>query len=338
MGIVVTGGAGFVLSHFVRDWARTKAEPIVVVDRSPIDDRLAAWLGDLRPRIRFIEADAGDVAAWSRSVDPGDVRTIVHGAAMTSHSFARADGRVISTEYDNPAAVIEANLVATVRLLEWARALPGLTRFLYISSGSVYGSRGASPLPEDGYVDPTALYDITKDASERIVRRYADLFGFSSASLRLSSVFGPMDRDTRDRRVHAAPYLIGRKALAGEPVKVLSMAATADWISAADIAGAILRVLEKPRLAHQAYNIAYGEPTSLGTLIEAFRAAVPGLAASEAPLEEADIKHPPDRNLGKWAAYDITRARSDLGWQPRPIAVRVAEYVDWLRSEAKRPG
>jgi nucleoside-diphosphate-sugar epimerase len=66
-------------------------------------------------------------------------------------------------------------------------------------------------------------------------------------------------------------------------------------------------------------------------LIDAFRAAIPGLRALEAPAGEAHIRHPPDRNLGKWAAYDISRARSDLRWQPRPLAGQVAEYVDWLR-------
>jgi len=90
--------------------------------------------------------------------------------------------------------------MGTVAALDWARTQPKLRRFVYVSSGSVYRNHGpdrpGEPLPEDGYVMPRRLYAISKFASELITERYAELFGLPIASVRLSSVYGPMDRAT----------------------------------------------------------------------------------------------------------------------------------------------
>ncbi len=79
-----------------------------------------------------------------------------------------------------------------------SRTLPSFGRFIYVSSGAVYKNHGpdrpGEPLPEDGYVMPRRLYGISKLASELITERYGSLFGLSTASVRPSSVYGPMDR------------------------------------------------------------------------------------------------------------------------------------------------
>src|SRR5919204_3423066 len=108
-------------------------------------------------------------------------------------------------EAEDPARIIDINLMGTVRMLDWARSRPEIARFIYVSSGAIYRHHGpdwsGEPLPEDGYVAPLRLYGIAKYASEMIVNRHADLFGLSAISVRPSSVYGPMDRVTESRNV-----------------------------------------------------------------------------------------------------------------------------------------
>src|SRR5207302_10300775 len=109
--------------------------------------------------------------------------------------------------------------MGTVAMLEWARTLPNLKRFIYVSSGAVYKHHGpdrpGEPLPEDGYVMPRRLYGISKLASELITERFGEVFGLSTASVRQSSVYGPMDRVSGSRNFRYALTRIVPIALEG---------------------------------------------------------------------------------------------------------------------------
>ena len=139
------------------------------------------------------------------------------------------------------------NVGGTIAILEVARRLPDLKRFLYVSTGSVYADDGpvttGAPLPEDGYVAPKTLYGISKYASELIVSRYAQLYGMSCVAARLSAVYGPMDRVTDSRNVRCLPNLVANLAVAGEPLKVSGLDAVGDWIHADDVATALAALL-----------------------------------------------------------------------------------------------
>ena len=109
--------------------------------------------------------------------------------------------------------------MGTVAILDWARRLSRLQRFIYVSSGAVYKHHGpdrpGEPLPEDGYVMPRRLYGISKLASELITERYGDLFALPTASVRPSSVYGTMDRVTASRNFRHLPNRLAHLALDG---------------------------------------------------------------------------------------------------------------------------
>jgi len=97
------------------------------------------------------------------------------------------------------------------------------------------------------------------------------------------------------------------------------------------VAEAICRLLEAPkeRLRHRVYNLAYGEPKTVGDLVD----LVGGILRLEiVPEEKAEIRISAKRKTGRWGAYDIARAEADLGWRPRPLATALAEYIAWIRA------
>jgi nucleoside-diphosphate-sugar epimerase len=87
-------------------------------------------------------------------------------------------------------------------------------------------------------------------------------------------------------------------------------------------------------LAHDAYNIAFGRFTPVRELLDAFG---PELAVETVgDPAEADVDMDPADRLARWNAYDIGRVRADTGWEPRPLAEQVREYVDWVRADPGR--
>ena len=225
--------------------------------------------------------------------------------------------------------------MGTVNALEFARRRPEVKRFVYVSSGAVYGEALPGtpdvPVPEDGHVAPVELYGITKRASEQVARRYGEVFGLDVASVRPSGVYGPMDRATPARAVDCVPKKIVAAALAGRPITAKALEAGGDFIHANDVATALAAMLHAPALQHAVYNVAYGEFTLIGEMIEIVRRVVPGLRVEVVARADADITYDPRDRLGRWSDYDISRLRDELDWRPRPIAEALPSYVAWMR-------
>jgi UDP-glucose 4-epimerase len=340
MNLLVTGGNGFVMSNFVR--TRLERHPksrAVILDSAAPDDLTEAFFAPVRGRIDWIEGDILQPRHWARELK-GPIDAIVHGATLTPHPYVDDDGQPRDPERESPTRVLDVNIAGTTGLLEYAREQPELRRFIYISTGSVYSDHGPEtsglPLPEDGYAAPQTLYGISKYASEMIVRRYGELYGLPTASVRLSSVFGPMDRPNASRHVYGAPNLIVNLAMAGKPLRVHSFDGVGDWIHAADVALALSLLVNAAHVRHNVYNIAYGRVETMRDLIAHVAERIP-LSASPADSSSANVRCDPDRRAGQWGAYDISRMHGEFGWSPAPLRQRVHEYIDWLQANPIKP-
>ncbi len=253
MTLLVTGATGFVMSVLARHWL--EADPraqLVVLDAAPPDAAAQRYFAPFAARLTVVVADVTQPDSWRAALARHAITHIVHGATVTPISRGTASAARREPEADNPARIIDVNVMGTVAMLDWARTLPDFKRFIYVSSGAVYKHHGpdrpGEPLPEDGYVMPRRLYGISKLASELIAERYADLFGLSTASVRPSSVYGPMDRVTASRNMHHVPHRIARLALDGvKRVRVNTLEAVGDYIHAEDVARAIVSLLHAPR-------------------------------------------------------------------------------------------
>ncbi len=339
MTLLVTGATGFVMSVLARHWLETdSAARLVVLDASPLDAAAERYFAPFMKRLSVIVADVTQPETWRAALAGRSITHIVHGATITPISRGTVAEVKREPEAENPARIVDVNLMGTVAVLEWARTLAKLERFIYVSSGAVYKQHGpdrpGEPLPEDGYVMPRRLYGISKLASELITERYGDLFGLAAASVRPSSVYGPMDRVTASRNFRHVPNRIAHMALAGTGcVRVNTLDAVGDYIHAEDVASAIVSLLRAPQLRYSAYNSACGVTASIRDLVGWAAEKVPGFRAEIVAAEQADIVQDPALSDGMWGAYDISRIGAETGWKPRPARDALHAYMDWIAAE-----
>ncbi len=339
MKLLVTGATGFAMSVLARQWL--EAEPhahLVILDAAPPDALAKRYFATVADRLTIVVADITRPDTWRPALSAHAITHIVHGATITPISRGTVEEAKREPEAENPARIIDVNVMGTVALLDWARTLSGLQRFIYVSSGAVYKHNGpdrpGEPLPEDGYVMPRTLYGVSKLTSELITERYGDLFGLSTTSVRLASVYGTMDRPTASRNFRHVPNRIAHLAVAGSGcVRVNSLAGVGDYIHSEDVARAITALLRLPRVRYSTYNIATGRATRLGQLVEWAAEKYPGFHAQVTRAEDADIVQDPARIDGMWGAYDISRISVETGWKPRPVRDALHSYMDWIAAE-----
>ncbi|MEP7457365.1 NAD-dependent epimerase/dehydratase family protein [Phyllobacterium sp. SB3] len=335
MTLLVTGGTGFVMSVLVREWLDHDPQArAVILDRSGLDTMAERYFAAVRDRLTVITADILDSNQWSRELDDHDISLIVHGATITPISRGSATEARRQPEAEDPARIMDVNLMGTVNVLEWARSRDTVKRFLYVSSGAIYRHHGpdwaGEPLPEDGYVAPLTLYGISKFASEMVVNRYADLFGLSALSVRLSSVYGPMDRATTSRNFRHVPNRVAHMALAGEVIRPNSLEPVGDYAHSVDVAKAIIALLTAPCLRYRHYNIGSGVTSTIGDVITWAKEKIPGLRVEVSPSETANMIQGTELKDGMWGAYDLARIERDTAWRPRSGKEAFHDYMDWI--------
>ena len=339
MTLLVTGATGFVMSVLGRHWLETDPTArLVVLDASPLDAAASRFFAPYAKRLAVVIADITQPDTWRAALAGHEVTHIVHGATITPLSRGTVAEARREPEAENPARIIDVNVMGTVAVLEWARTLSRLERFIYVSSGAVYKHHGpdrpGEPLPEDGYVMPRRLYGISKLASELITERYGDLYGLPTASVRPSSVYGPMDRVTTSRNFRHVPNRIAHMALEGvECVRVNTLDAIGDYIYVEDVASAVVSLLRARHLCYSTYNVACGATASIRDMVGWAAEKVPGFRAEFVPAEQADIVQDPTLRDGMWGAYDISRISAETGWKPRPMRDALHAYMDWIASE-----
>ncbi|HXA37145.1 MAG TPA: NAD(P)-dependent oxidoreductase [Steroidobacteraceae bacterium] len=339
MTLLVTGATGFVMSVLGRHWLDADPrERLTVLDAAPLDAAAARYFAPVADRLDAVIADVTRPDTWRAALAGRGITHIVHGATVTPLSRGTAAEAKREPEAEDPGRIIDVNVMGTVALLDWARTQPKLQRIIYVSSGAVYKHHGpdrpGEPLPEDGYVMPRRLYGISKLASELITERYGDLFGLSTASVRLSSVYGTMDRVTPSRNFRHVPNRIAHMAVDGaQRVRVNTLSAVGDYIHVEDVAAAIILLLRAPSLRYSAYNIAAGATATIGDLVRWAAEKMPGFRAEITAPGEADILQDPNLADGMWGAYDISRIQAETGWRPRPVREALHAYMDLLAAE-----
>lgn len=343
MTLLVTGATGFVMSVLTRRWLESNIhERAVILDSAGLDEMAKDYFAPVADRLQVVRGDVTDPRAWRALPAAAEITHAVHGATITPIANG-GTGVSLDPEAHAPGRLIEVNVMGTVAALDWARAQPGLRRFIYVSSGSVYRSHGpdrpGEPLPEDGYVMPRQLYAISKFTSELITERYAELFGLPIASVRLSSVYGPMDRATPTRNFRHVPNEIAHKVVEGvKRIRVNSLDGLGDYIHSEDAAHAIIALLGAASLRYSVYNIAAGTIATVADLVRWAAEKSPGFHAAVVPAAEAEILQDDTERDGMWGAYDLSRIYRDTGWKPRPVREAFHAYIDWLEAARRRQG
>ena len=320
MATLVTGGNGWVPSHVVRRLAQ-RGERVVSFDLMEPDDLLREFLGDLIEQVVFEQGDVTDGAGLAEAASRHGVTRVIHAAVITPRR--EREGR-------EPARIIAVNLTGTVNALEAARALPRCERFVYVSSGAVWGDvPGVKTLTEETPSYATSLYGITKLTSERVCLRYAELFGLDVVCVRPANVYGPMERVTPGYAGATQLREMLRIHFAGEPILVNSLEGPyLDWTYVEDIAEGIERAWDASSLRHQVYSLTCGQLFSIGDVLTEFARHLPGLRYQQVPEDQATYRisgEPPG------PVPSNARMAADFGWVPgTSLEEGMRAYLSWI--------
>ena len=320
MATLVTGGTGFVGSNIVKELA-TRGHDVVSLDVSAADALNRDYLGELESRVTFVTGsilNPSDLDALRQSYP---IERIVHAAVFTVNR--------VDLETARSRDIVEINVAGTANVLEMARHIQP-QRFIYISSGSMYGMARASDqyFNEDDPSRADTLYGMTKAASEAITQRFGELHGFATASLRLSTPYGPMERVTGHRDNMSIPHQWTGRLLRGEPIAVDNSGEGRDFTYVLDIASGIATVLDAPELPHDRYNITNGVWVTGQQIQQTLAELYPDVRLVEDGADPvANVSTSPAR--GPLSGY---RLWHDFGWRPRyDLAAGLKHYVDWRR-------
>ena len=318
MVTLVTGGTGFVGANIVRDLARN-GHRVVSFDINGPDRLLQEFMGESAPAVTFVRGDIVDRASVERLGQEHQIEKIVHAAVYTVNREA--------LETERSRDVIAINLEGTANLLELART-QRVSRFVYVSSGAVYGRAlpGDQTLNEETPPAPENLYGITKFASEMITRRYGELHGISTVSVRLSTPYGPMERVTGHRAVMSVFYDWTGRAVRGENITAEDMDQGRDYTYVADIADGIRTVLDAPSLSHGLYNITTGIWVTYQEILDRL--------VEVSPATQIDTPAAGSANAGAYSRGPLSshRLSNDLQWTPKyGLKAGLADYIKWRK-------
>ena len=327
MATLVTGGTGFVGANIVRELARAGHE-VISYDVAPADALVRSFTADLESSISFVQGDIRDREAVEGLANGHGVDRIIHAATYTvnQHDLEVARGR----------DVVGINVEGLANVLELAR-IAGVQRVVYVSSGAAYGIAAGTDqtYSEDMPVSPDSMYGITKYAGELITRRYGELYGFSTVSVRLSTPYGPMERVTGHRAVMSALYQWTGQVARGEPLSVQADSFDPDegrdYTYVVDTARGLQTILDAPELPHDLYNLTSGPWITYRQILDALAEIVPGSPpAPSVPAEGAAARA--RASVPSRGPLSGHRLRQDLGWQPQyDLRAGLVDYLQWRR-------
>jgi len=301
--VLVTGGTGFIGSHLVRALVKT-GYCVRVFDNlstGSIDN-----IGDVFSSIEFVKGDVRDYSV---------VEEAVRGVDVVFHLAALID---VAESIEKPDLYFDVNVKGTYNV---AKASKNIDVFIFASSSAVYGDPVKIPIDENHPLEPRSPYAATKICGEVYIQSFGNQYGFRPVMLRIFNVYGP-----KQSKAYAGVVIEFIKRISrGEPPIIFGDGEqTRDFIHVYDVVEAMVRALTSYK-ARGVYNIGSGVAVTINELAEiVFRA-----------MGREDMKpiytHPRPGDI-KHSVADITKARRELGFEPR---IKLVDGIKDLASHLK---
>jgi dTDP-glucose 4,6-dehydratase len=302
---LVTGGAGFIGSNFVR-WVLDHEDDATITNldlltyagvRATVDEL------DQDPRHRFVHGDIGDTALVEELVPGHDV---VVNFAAESH---------VDRSIEGPRVFLETNVVGTGTVLDAARR-HRVPRFVQVSTDEVYGSIAEGFAPETAPLDPSSPYSASKAAADLLVRSYQVTFDYPAIITRCTNNYGPYQFPEK-----VIPLFITNLTEGGTVPLYGDGLNERDWLYVEDHCAAIHLLVERGDL---------GEIYNIGADAQVTNLELTNRLLAITGRDETAIDYVPDRpGHDRRYAVDSSKIRA-LGWAPRhSLEQRLEDTVRW---------
>lgn len=304
MKVLVTGGAGFIGSHLVR-------ELISIGDEVTVLDNLTTGSLNHLPKsgFSFWKDDIRNKNIHSK-VAAEHFDAIVHLAAQT----------MVNSSISNPFFDMDENIAGLVNILEAAR-YGNVHRIVFSSTAAVYGDvkENCLPICEDAELKPTSFYGLSKATAEKYLDMYQRLYGLDYNILRFANVYGERQGDNGEGGVIS---IFSRQINNNAPIKLFGNGhQTRDFIYAGDIAKGIHQALTTNHV-NNIYNLSTETETSLNELLNYFNHIIGKPISVEYEKERnGDIRR---------SVLSNKKAKKYLKWQP------TTKLLDGLRKTIYR--
>lgn len=303
--ILITGGAGFVGSHFAR-FAADAGRSVVI-----LDDLSGGPPAQLPPTIPLVVGDIGDTVKVSRLC-------AIHGVGAVAHFAGKIQ---VGESVHHPDTYFDTNLVRTLRLLEVVRD-EGIAAVLFSSTAAVYGTPQLVPIPESAPREPVNAYGSTKLAVELALAAWERAYGLRWAALRYFNAAGAHPdgtlRENHSPETHLIPLVLDAGARLAPPITIFGEdydtpdgTCIRDYIHVNDLASAHLAALQHLESGEQLgpINLGTGRGYSVREVIDAAREVL----GREIPVVMGARRDGDPPRL----VADPARARGLLGWRPQ---------------------
>lgn len=284
--VLVTGGAGFVGSHFCDRLVATGADVVVLDDLSR---GKLEWVPD---GLEIYEVDIRDRAGVAATFAKAQPDAVVHLAAL--HFIPAVD--------EAPDLARAINVEGTRNVLDAARAHPP-ERLVFASTAAVYANL-SEPLSESHLPAPIDLYGRTKLEGERFVAAFAAETGARCVSARLFNVIGP-----RETNPHVLPEIVEQVRGGAEELELGNLDPKRDFVDARDVAEALTALLVAAEPGATAYNVGTGASVSIADIVR---------TCEEITGREIRVRQVAERMRAverMVLVADVSRIASAVGWR-----------------------
>ncbi len=302
--IGITGGSGAVGTRLLRHLAAAGVRDVRVFDERPPETLDGAT---------YHQGTILDIAAVERAL---------RGCTVVFHLAAIADGSACASE---PLRCMELNVLGTARVLEACRR-SSVPRFVYASTGQVYGLPRRLPVDEEHPTEPCSLYAASKLAAEALIRGYCASFGNDAVIARLANIYGP-GFGSRTVTGQAVDQI-----LSGGPVRLRSLEETRDFLYVDDAVEALMRLAGQPRtqMGLDIVNVSTGCGVAIAALVDELAGAAERLGLPRPVILPGTGQ--PDTKVPTFF-LDNRRLRQLTGWVP---AVSLREGLERTLAERRR--
>jgi len=316
--ILITGAAGFIGSYLTQNLLKNN-NFLILVDNfndyySGKEDRLNTILDNYESRKNYVLLKDDILNPKLYEQLPTNLEYIFHLAAQAGVRYSIKHASEVAT----------VNIIGTVNLLEYAKSLEDLRRFVFASSSSVYGNPRYVPCDEDHPKNPISPYSISKLAAEIYVNYYYNQFSIPTTNLRFYTVYGPNGRP--DMAIEKFFNLM----LQNKPITIYGTGKQLrDFTYISDIINGIISSSETEHAIGETFNLGFSNPISVNELVHIMQTLTqtPTKVQYEKPqMGDVDITH-----------SKIDKAKKILNYHPKvSIQEGLKKYYTWMQEKKSK--